>query len=288
MPAHAPAPGGTDARARAHVEAVVAASGTSFLGAMRLLPAPRRAAMYAIYAFCREVDDIADEPGARAEKLAALAAWRQEIERLYAGRPEAPTARALAGPVVAYGLAKDDFLALIEGMEMDAATIRAPAMADLERYCDRVACAVGRLSVRAFGAEEPAAREVAAELGHALQLTNVLRDLAEDAARGRLYLPKELLAAHGIASTEPAAVLAHPGLAAACEELAAIAERRYAAAAQALRACRRRPMRPAIVMMAVYRRILARLRRRGWARLDEPVSVPRAVTMWLALRHGLV
>ena len=135
-----------------------------------------------------------------------------------------------------------------------------------------------------------------------VEITHVPKGLIGDAAKRARDLGAQVVIVHGETMVEPVEpgsnlaalrspdvdVLAHPGLAAACEELAAIAERRYAAAAQALRACRRRPMRPAIVMMAVYRRILARLRRRGWARLDEPVSVPRAVTMWLALRHGLV
>lgn len=282
-------PGGADAEARAHVRRVVAASGTSFLSAMKMLPRARRDAMFAIYAFCREIDDIADEPAPIRDKMARLEAWRAEIGRLFDGRPEAPTARALAGPVESYALDKADFLALIDGMEMDADdSLRGPSMEELERYCDRVACAVGRLSVRIFGAREAAARDVAFALGQALQLTNILRDLREDAERGRLYLPAELLDAHGIGERDANAVLAHPNLGAVCDEVAALALRRFREAETELAKCRRRPMRPAIIMMHVYRRILDKLILRGWRRIDEPVNLRRAEKIWVALRHGLL
>ena len=272
-----------------HVDAVVGGSGTSFFWAMRLLPRPRREAMFAVYAFCREVDDIADDEAAVAVKRARLGRWRDEIDCLYAGRPQSPIARALADPVARYGLARDDFLALIDGMEMDAGdAMRAPSMAELELYCARVAGAVGLLSVRVFGAAGETARRLALTLGEALQLVNILRDLAEDAARGRLYLPRELLAAHGIASREPRAVLADPALGAVCDDLAAAARRRFAEARHLLAACPRRPMRPAVVMMTVYRRLLDRLVRRGWTRLDAPVRLSAAEKLWVALRHGVL
>src|SRR5690606_38011850 len=161
-----------------HVRAVATASGSSFLWGMRLLPRPRREAMYAIYAFCREVDDIADEGGSPAEKQRALAAWREEIERLYHSRPTRAITRALLRPVADYGLPKGECLAIIDGMEMDTQQdIRAPALVDLRLYCRRVAGAVGVLSVRVFGAGEPEARDLALAQGDALQLTNILRDL---------------------------------------------------------------------------------------------------------------
>ncbi len=278
-----------DSEVQAHVRRVVAASGTSFLSAMKMLPPARRNAMFAIYAFCREIDDIADEPAPTHDKLARLEAWREEIDQLYDGRPEAPTARALAGPVASYALDKADFLALIDGMETDAKDLlRGPSMEELERYCDRVACAVGRLSVKIFGATEAAARDVAFALGQALQLTNILRDLREDAERGRLYLPAELLDAHNIGERDANAVLAHPNLGAVCDEVAALARRRFGEAETELEKCARRPMRPAIIMMHVYRRVLDKLIRRGWRRIDEPVKLGRAEKIWVALRHGLV
>ena len=275
--------------ARDHVHAVVKRSGSSFLWGMRVLPKPRREAMYAIYAFCREVDDVADEPGDRDEKLAELAAWRAEIDRLYAGRPGRPTTRALLGPVREFDLPKEEFLALIDGMEMDAReAMVAPSLADLESYCRRVAGAVGMLSIRAFGAEGPAARELAVVLGEALQVTNILRDLPEDAARGRLYLPRELLERHGIAARDPERVLAHPALAEVCAELGAMARRRFARARELLSACDRRSVRPCALMMEVYGRLLERLEIRGWDKPEEAVRVSRLEKAWIVLRHGLV
>ncbi|HUA53836.1 MAG TPA: presqualene diphosphate synthase HpnD [Candidatus Sulfotelmatobacter sp.] len=272
----------------AAIEARVRAAGTSFYWGMRLLPAPRRAAMYAIYAFCREVDDIADDAPA-AEKAPGLAGWRREIAALYAGHPSHPIARALLAPVAAYKLDQRDFLAIIDGMEMDATRdIRAPSLAELDLYCARVAGAVGRLSVRAFGDDTARALDVAEALGRALQLTNILRDLAEDAARGRLYLPRELLDAHGIASSDPHTVLAHPALPKVCAEVARMARARFAEAERAMADCSRRAMRPAALMKAMYRAILDRLERRGWTALDRPVKTPKALKLWLVVRHGLI
>src|SRR5690348_12558673 len=273
---------------RAAIRDRVAAAGTSFYWAMRLLPEARRDAMFAIYAFCREVDDIADGADTSDVKRRDLDAWRREIDALFAGRPATTTGRALLEPVRRFGLRRADFLAVIDGMEMDAAEIRAPSLAELDLYCDRVASAVGRLSVRAFGVPTAAADRVAHALGRALQLTNILRDLVEDGARGRLYLPRELLQAEGITATDPATALRHSALPKVCGKLAAMAERRFVEARAAMRECPRRPMRPAEAMAAVYHAILTRLRRRGWRDLDHPVRVPRALKLWFALRYGLL
>lgn len=274
---------------RAEIRDRVAAAGTSFYWAMRLLPEARRDAMYAIYAFCREVDDIADSDAPEAEKRAALAQWRREIDTIYDGGSALPLGRVLAEDVRRFGLRRADFLAIIDGMEMDAsAPIQAPTLAELDLYCDRVASAVGRLSVRAFGADGKAADEVAFHLGRALQLTNILRDLAEDAERDRLYLPREFLVEAGIAATAPETVLRDPGLGAVCDRLADMAERHFADARAAMARCPHRPLRPARAMGAVYHAQLTRLRQRGWARLDEPVKLPKPMKLWLALRHALL
>ena len=278
----------TDFEARDHVHSVVAASGTSFLQGMRLLPEERREGMFAIYAFCREIDDIADEPAPVAEKMSRLREWRREIERIYDGRPQTLTGRALLPIVRAYGLERTDFLALIDGMEMDAVEdIRAPSMGRLELYCDRVAGAVGRLSIRIFGATEPQAKTVARHLGQALQLTNILRDLKEDAEHGRLYLPSELLAANNVKTRDPVEVLAHPALGEVCTEIAARARQHYKAAAEAMRRCARGPMRPARAMGALYRAHLGGLERRGWKALDQPVKITKLRKLWIALRAAL-
>ena len=267
----------------------VEAAGSSFYWAMRLLPRDRRNGMYAIYAFCREVDDIADGERPVEHKLAALAGWREEIAALYDGRPRHLVARALAGPVRGYQLRREDFLAILAGMEMDArANIRAPDLATLDLYCARVASAVGHLSVHIFGDSSDSAHSVAESLGRALQLTNILRDLAEDAARRRLYLPREILDRHGIRGVEPAAVLRHPALPAACRDVAAIAESHFREAARAMERCSRRAMRPAAVMAALYRATLSTLQRSGWRDPTERVGVSTSVKLWLVLRHGLL
>jgi squalene synthase HpnD len=270
------------------IRARVQAAGTSFYWAMRILPAARRDAMFAIYAFCREVDDIADSDAPATAKRVELIGWREEIDAIYAGRPSHLIGPALVTAVIEYHLRREDFIAVIDGMEMDAQTdIRAPSLADLDLYCARVASAVGHLSVRIFGDASPAADRVAASLGRALQLTNILRDIAEDAARGRLYLPRELLEAHGITDTDPAIVLRHPDLRAVCRDLARVAARHYDDADAALAQCSRRAMRPAAIMKAIYRATFDRLVAADWRDLDRPVRTPTPVKLWLALRHGI-
>jgi phytoene synthase len=264
------------------------AAGSWFLWPMQLLPARRREAMRALYAFCREVGDIADGEASRSLKQTLLSNWRSEIAHLYAGRPRHTVTRSLNEAIHLYGLRCDDFLAIIDGMEMDARRdIRAPSFAELDRYCERVAVAVGRISVRIFGEASPAGERVAAELGRALQLTNILRDLAEDAQRHRLYLPRELLHAHGIFATMPSWVLAQPALPDVCRDLALLAERHYAAAAEAIAACPRWTMRPAAVMLGIYHALLHELLARGWRQLDEPIRMPAWRNLALVVRHGL-
>jgi len=267
----------------------VEAAGTSFYWAMRLLPRKRRDGMYAVYAFCREVDDIADGERPADRKVTALAAWHEEIDALYAGHPHHLVARALVEPALHYQLRRQDFHSIIDGVEMDAReTIRAPDLATLDLYCARVACAVGHLSVHIFGDRSDAAHAVAESLGRALQLTNILRDLDEDAGRGRLYLPREILDRHGIRGTDPVQILRHPALPAVCRQLAAVAEGHFRESIRAMAGCSRRAMRPAAVMAAIYRATLAELLRSGWSDPTCRVSLSKPLKLWLVLRHGLV
>lgn len=283
------APALSDEAASAHVAAITKSSGTSFYWAMRLLPKPRRDAMFAIYAFCREVDDIADRDGPADSKLAGLAEWRHEIDRIYSGVPHNLTAQALVGPARDFALRREDFLAVIEGMEMDVrGEMQAPTAAALEAYCRCVAGAVGLLSIRVFGAADPAAEAFAIDLGAALQLTNILRDLRQDAELGRLYLPRELLMRHGIANRDPDAVLSHPALPEICTALAGQAEARFAAAESNLLRSDPAALRPAVVMMHNYHLLLERLVRAGWRRLDAPVRVSVPEKLWIAFRYGVL
>ena len=255
---------------------------------MRVLPAERRRAMHAIYAFCREVDDIVDEPGEVADKRRALAAWREEIDRLYAGRPKLLTTRALLAPVRQFDLPRAEFLAVIDGMEIDAApAVRMHGLDDLLDYCRKVAGSVGVLSVHVFGVPRDPGPRIAEVLGNALQLTNILRDLKEDAEMHRVYVPQEMLDRHGIAASSPSALFVHPGFAAVCADLAGLARGYYAEADRLLTELGWRKMRPAVLMMAVYRETLDRLEKRGWKRIGGPIRLSRARKMWLGLQYGI-
>src|ERR1700733_566246 len=200
------------------------ASGSSFYLAMRLMPRRERDAMFAIYAFCRRVDDIADDGiGTRAERHEKLEAWRYDLGALYSG--QAPGRVAFLAPAVArFGLRHADFLTILDGMDMDVAEdIVAPDLATLDLYCERVASAVGRLSIKVFGMEEGPGFDLAHHLGRALQLTNILRDIDEDAGIGRLYLPREYLFEAGFTSLDPEMVTADPRLDLACRSVAMLA-----------------------------------------------------------------
>jgi squalene synthase HpnD len=276
---------GADPADLAAVETLVKRAGTSFYRGMKILPKDRRAAMYAIYGFCRIVDDVADEPGPLPQKMAGLAAWRDRIAALYRGRADEPITRVLLPAIARYHLRQEDFLAVIDGMAMDTEhAIVAPDMATLDLYCDRVAAAVGRLSVRAFGDDSADADEVAWHLGRALQLTNILRDVAEDAGRGRLYLPREWLDDAGV-PPEPQAALHHKALPALCARMAAQAHRHFDQAAAAMQRCDARAMKPARLMGATYAAVLERLQQRGWSNPAQPVKLSRWQKLWIALRH---
>ena len=280
-------PLGADREDIREVEAIVRRAGTSFYRGMRVLPRDRRTAMYAVYAFCRLVDDVADEPAPMADKLAGLAQWRERVETLYAGRASDAVTRVLLPAIAAYGLRREDFIAVIDGMAMDTETaIVAPDLATLDLYCDRVAAAVGRLSVRAFGDGSPDADQVAWHLGRALQLTNILRDVAEDAERGRLYLPLEWLEEAGM-PTEPEAVLQHSALPALCARLAVTAQRHFNQAEAAMARCAKRAMRPARLMGATYAALLERMQQRGWSNLHDRVSLSKFEKLRIALRYAI-
>lgn len=278
-------------QAKAHAEALVKRSGTSFYWGMRLLPPAKREAMFAIYAFCREVDDIADgdsdghAPGV--DKVRALDDWRGEIEELFRGRASRPTTLALLEPVEHFDLPKDEFLRMIDGMEMDARELmQAPAMAELERYCRAVAGTVGILSMSVFGQRGGDLDRGALALAEALQLTNILRDIHEDAGRGRLYLPRELLLQYGIEGGTPVDIIRDPNLRGVCRALASRAEKCFSQADRLLAKGDSDKLRPALIMMHIYRRTLMRLREQDWQRLDQRVRLSKLERLWIGIRHG--
>ncbi|MET3760298.1 presqualene diphosphate synthase HpnD [Sphingomonas sp. UYEF23] len=260
-------------------------SGSSFYAGMRVLPKVQREAMYAVYAFCREVDDIADdEIGDRPARMAALDAWRADIESLYAGGNPGRAA-LVAEAVRRFALDKADFLAVIDGMAMDVdRDIRWPSMAELELYCDRVASAVGRLSVKIFGMEDAVGVALAHHLGLALQFTNILRDVDEDAAIGRVYLPREALLAAGVELLDPITVVGDPRVDAAARVLAAKARTHFAAAQAILDARPRGHLIAPRLMAAVYAPILVRMEAIGWAPPRTRIKVNKPALIFTVLR----
>jgi squalene synthase HpnD len=283
MSAHettAPSSGSDDAARRA--------SGSSFYAGMRMLPRDRREAVFEIYSFCRAVDDVADAGGPRPPRLAELERWRSDVDQLYAGAPP-PRLNGLDEPRRRFALERADFMAIIDGMEMDVVEdIRAPDWAKLDRYCDRVASAVGRLCVNVFGLERADGVELAHHLGRALQLTNIMRDLDEDAALGRLYLPREALQAAGIEASEPATVLSHPRLADAVVPVLERARAHFREADAVMGRCPPRLVRTPRLMEKAYQVLLRKLTARGWAPPRAQVSIGKLRLLWIVARYGLL
>ena len=264
------------------------ASGSSFYTAMRIMPRPQREAMYEIYAFCRKVDDIADSQGARDQRIDQLRLWRADIDAIYSGSA-VTRARSLVRAVKEFALRREDFQAVIDGMEMDVhADIRAPDWATLDVYCDRVASAVGRLCVRVFGMEEKAGIALAYHLGRALQLTNILRDIDEDATIGRLYLPREALRAAGIAATRPDVVVADAHIGVACAQVAARAAEHFAEADRVMDKCPRKTVRAPRIMRVAYGAIHRALLARGFAPPRAPVRISKLRLIVTILRYAFI
>ena len=248
--------------------------------------------MFAVYAFCREVDDIADGSDSAKEKRAKLDLWRQNIEALYdraAPPPDAPVLRALSQAISLYQLDKIDFLEITAGMEMDTdESMLIPDCARLQLYCDRVAGAVGLLSIKIFGDSGDDARAFALSLGTALQLTNILRDLKDDAQMGRLYLPREQFERFEIGIDTPGVMLSHPKLPEICASVADRAREKFREADAYLACADARALKPAIVMMMNYRRILDRLIARRWQNLEDDAGLSKPEKLWITLRYGVM
>jgi squalene synthase HpnD len=264
------------------------ASGSSFYAAMRILPRAQREAMFQIYSFCRQVDDIADSDGPRPERLAALQQWRDDIDALYQDRPPARL-RDYVPSVRRFDLQREDFLAVVDGMEMDVPQdIRAPDFATLDLYCDRVASAVGRLSVRVFGLARDDGILLAHHLGRALQLTNILRDIDEDAAIGRLYLPREGLLHAGITNFDPLQVISHPALPKVCAALVERARIHFQKADEVMSGNPRRVVRAPRIMSKYYQAILELLVARGFTPPRGPVRVNKMARIAILLRYAFI
>jgi 15-cis-phytoene synthase len=267
---------------QAYCEQKLAQSGSSFAYSFRFLPAPRRHAITALYAFCREVDDVVDEITDPAVARMKLAWWRNEIAGVFGGKPQHPVALALAEVVGRYALPREHFDAIIDGMTMDLDQNRYQDFTTLERYCYRVAGVVGLLSAEIFGYEDPATRTYARELGIAFQLTNIIRDVGEDAQRSRIYLPQDELRGFGVSDADILGRKLTPAFQTLMAYQVERARASYAKALAALPRRDRRAQRPGLMMAAVYRALLAEIEHDGFRVLDRRISLAPLYKAWVA------
>jgi phytoene synthase len=273
----APAPG--DAALRedyARCASITRRSSSNFYYAFMLLPAERRQALYAVYAFCRFIDDIADDDSV-GHPAELLARWRQELERVFGGLPSYPVSRALAHNVRRFAIPRRYFEEIIDGVEMDLERKRYATFDELRLYCYRVASAVGLVCIEIFGYRNPRTREYAENLGIAFQLTNIIRDLSEDAARGRIYLPLEDLARFGVTEDEILRGDDTLELRRLLEFEVERARSFYALAEQALAPEDRGAMVSAEAMRSIYRALLERIASKGCGVVGQRhhLSTPR-------------
>jgi phytoene synthase len=267
---------------QAYCEKKAAEAGSSFTAAFRLLPTERKQGMEALYAFCREVDDVVDECSDPSLAEIKLQWWRSELDQIVQGKSQHPLGQALFPCIGRYQLDMADLHAVVEGMEMDLSISHYDSFDSLDIYCDRVAGAVGRLSARIFGTVTDQTLAYATELGLALQYTNILRDVGDDARKGRVYLPEQLLAAHGLTGEAVLSLTDSQALTAALAEMAARAHQRYDRALDMLPKSERVAQRPGLVMAAVYRDLLRTLESSAFAVLHQRISLAPARKLWVA------
>jgi 15-cis-phytoene synthase len=261
-----------------------AASGSSFYYSFLFLPPERRRAITALYAYCREVDDIVDEVDEASIAQAKLAWWSAEIGRLYAGEPQHPVSRALAPHLAPFGIRRDSLLLVLEGMTMDLQQNRYLDYATLARYCHNVAGVVGEMAAGIFGATDERTFEYARKLGLALQLTNILRDVGEDARRGRVYLPLEDLQQYGVRVADLLAGRYVDGHLPLMQFEAQRARAAYVDALAALPAADRRAQRPGLIMGAIYATLLDEIERDGFRVLHQRIALTPLRKLWIAWR----
>jgi phytoene synthase len=259
-----------------------AASGSSFYYSFLFLPAERRRAITALYAFCREVDDVVDESADAQLAATKLAWWRAEVGNLFAGTPQHPVTRALRPFLGKYAVAQEQLLEIIDGMEMDLRQSRYLDWPALERYCYRVAGVVGLLAAEIFGYRDERTREYARRLGIAFQLTNIIRDVGEDARKNRIYLPMDELKRFGVPASDILQAKDTPAFQELMRFEAERARTHYAEAMATLPAADRRAQRPGLVMAAIYRALLAEIERDGFRVLSQRTSLTPLRKLWIA------
>jgi len=261
-----------------------AASGSSFYYSFLFLPPERRRAITALYAFCREVDDVVDEAHEPQIAAAKLAWWRAEVENLFAGKPQHPVTKALAAFKDRFAIGQERLNDIIDGMEMDLSQSRYLDWPGLERYCYRVAGAVGLLAAGIFGYRDPRTLDYARELGIAFQITNIIRDVGEDARKNRIYLPMADLKEFGVPAADILNARETPQFNRLMAFEAARAREQYARAMRALPDADRRTQRPGLIMAAIYRTLLDEIERDDFRVLTRRTSLTPLRKFWIAWR----
>jgi len=261
-----------------------ASSGSSFYYSFAFLSLQRRRAITALYAFCREVDDIVDDSTDAGLARTRLDWWRDEIERLYAGHPQHPVMRALAPHLSDYRIERARLVEIVDGMQMDLEQDRYLDFEGLRLYCHRVAGVVGMLAANIFGARRESTSRYAEELGVALQLTNIIRDVGEDARRNRIYLPIEDLQRFGVSAHEILAIRPSDRFVELMRFQAARAREGYARAMTLLEPDERRAQRPGAIMAAIYFTLLDEIERDGFRVLTHRTSLTPVRKIWIAWR----
>jgi len=268
----------------AYCQNKAAQSGSSFYYSFLFLPEERRRAITALYAFCREVDDVVDDCSDPATARATLAWWRQELAAAFHGTPQHPVARALAEIAPRFNLAEAQLAEIIDGMQMDLEYNRYPSFEVLRQYCHRVAGVVGLLSAEIFGFQDPRTREYATDLGLAFQLTNIIRDVGEDARRDRIYLPLDEIERHGVSVADISAARETDNFRRLIEFQIERALGYYRDAFAKLPAIDRRAQRAGIIMAAIYRALLDEIQRDGCRVLTRRTALTPIRKLWIAWR----
>lgn len=261
-----------------------ARSGSSFYYSFLFLPPERRRAITALYAYCREIDDAVDESSDPQVAAHKLNWWAQELDRLDAGQPEHPVSRALMPHMHVYDMTRNRLLEVLTGMRMDLQQNRYADQEALALYCRRVAGVVGEMASSIFGRTHPDTLKYADRLGLAFQLTNIIRDVGEDARKGRIYLPQDLLQRHGVSVAELLAGQRAPGFSAAMRDMAQLARRAYQEAYAMLPETDRRAQRPGLIMASIYSTLLDEIERDDFQVLDRRTSLTPIRKLWLAWR----
>jgi 15-cis-phytoene synthase len=266
----------------AYCEQKAAQSGSSFYQSFRFLPPDRRHAITALYAFCREVDDVVDEVVDPSVARVKLAWWHSQVAAIFSGTPQHPVALALQSVVATFRLRQEHLQAVIDGMTMDLDRNRYRDFAELETYCHNVAGVVGLMSAEIFGYENASTLDYANNLGIAFQLTNIIRDVGEDARRGRIYLPQDELQRFGVPEADIVGRKVTPEFKAMMAFQIDRARAFYAKAFAALPSTDRRAQRPGLIMAAIYRALLNEIERDGFRVLDRRISLTPVRKAWLA------